>query len=284
MGPGVRSKARRRWGGVWRGDGSGQQPNRQTHESEDRQGYGRFNPPDQELDKIYNDKTKKRRITGKIDYAIDGNEETAWGIDAGPARRNLPRKAVFVAEKPISHPGGSTLIFLLNQRHGGWNSDDNMNHNLGRFRLSITTAADPVADPLPLAVREILTIPAGQRSAAQTQAVFAYWRTTVEEWKKTNEQIEALWKQHPEGSSQLILHERDEMRTTNLLNRGDFFETSEESGSRGAGLSASDAEERSGEPVRACAVDCRSQLADDGAVDRKPDLAKLFRNRDCGDE
>ena len=26
--------------------------------------------------------------------------------------------------------------------HGGWNSDDNQNHNLGRFRLSVTAAED----------------------------------------------------------------------------------------------------------------------------------------------
>ena len=41
------------------------------------------------------------RVTGPIEYAIDGKDETAWGIDAGPGRRNEPRKAVFVAEKPI---------------------------------------------------------------------------------------------------------------------------------------------------------------------------------------
>src|SRR5207237_1076781 len=98
-----------------------------------------FNPPEKVLDKIYDDKSGKRRVTGPIDYAIDGKDETAWGTDAGPGRRNQPRKAVFVAEKPISFPKGTNLTFLLTQNHGGWNSDDNQNHNLGRFRLSITT-------------------------------------------------------------------------------------------------------------------------------------------------
>ena len=50
---------------------------------------------------------------------------------------------------PIANPGGTILTFYLKQNHGGWNSDDNQNHNLGRFRLSITTAPDAVADPLP---------------------------------------------------------------------------------------------------------------------------------------
>ena len=50
---------------------------------------------------------------------------------------------------PIVRATGTQLIFLLKQNHGGWNSDDLMNNNLGRFRLSYTAAANPVADPLP---------------------------------------------------------------------------------------------------------------------------------------
>ncbi|HUQ90904.1 MAG TPA: DUF1549 and DUF1553 domain-containing protein, partial [Bryobacteraceae bacterium] len=179
--------------------------------------------PEKELDAIYFDKSKKRRVTGPIEYAIDQKDDTAWGIDAGPGRRNVPRKAVFQAETPISHPDGTVLTFLLSQKHGGWNSDDNQNHNLGRIRLAVTTAKDAVADPLPAGVREILSIPAGQRSAAQFQTVFSYWRTTVPEWKGANEQIEELWRQYPEGSSQLVLREREQSRTTHMLTRGDFL-------------------------------------------------------------
>jgi len=182
-----------------------------------------LNVPERELEKIYFDKSKNRRVTGPISYAIDGNDFTAWGIDAGPARRNLPRKAVFVADKPIENPNEVLLTFYLKQNHGGWNSDDNMNHNLGRFRLSITAAADAVADPLPVAIREILAKPAGERTPAQTQAVFSHWRTTVPEWVSVNDDIEALWKQHPDGSSQLVLNERNEMRSTFQLIRGDFL-------------------------------------------------------------
>ncbi len=182
-----------------------------------------INLPERELEKIYFDKSKNRRVTGPIAYAIDGDDNTAWGIDAGPARRNLPRKAVFVAERPIENPSGILLSIYLKQNHGGWNSDDNMNHNLGRFRLSITSAPDAQADPLPLAVREILSKPAGARTPAQTQTVFSYWRTTVPEWVSVNDDIEALWQQHPEGSTQLVLNERDTMRPTYQLIRGDFL-------------------------------------------------------------
>src|SRR5215813_13534570 len=141
-----------------------------------------YNQPERELEPIYDDKSKRRRVTGPIEFAIDGKDETAWGIDAGPGLRNRPRKAVFVAEKQIANEGGTILTFYLKQNHGGWNSDDNQNMNLGRMRLSITTAPDAVADPLPAGVREILSIPSERRTTAQVQTVFSYWRTTVPEF------------------------------------------------------------------------------------------------------
>src|SRR5262245_6945091 len=132
-----------------------------------------YNQPERELEPIYDDKSKRRRVTGPVEFAIDGKDETAWGIDAGPGLRNQPRKAIFVAEKPIANEGGTILTFYLKQNHGGWNSDDNQNNNLGRMRLSITTAPDAVADPLPMSVREILSIPSERRTQAQVQTVFS---------------------------------------------------------------------------------------------------------------
>ena len=164
------------------------------------------NPPETPLESIFDDKSGKKRVTGPIGFAIDGKNETAWGIDVGPGRRNQPRKAVFTAEKPVGFPGGTILTFHLAQNHGGWNSDDNQNNNLGRFRLSITTAPGAVGrsgsaerpgnpgDPARETDRQ-------RRSAA----VFSYWRTTVPEWNGANAWIDSLWKQHPEGATQLAL-------------------------------------------------------------------------------
>ncbi len=182
-----------------------------------------FEQAETPLEPIFNDKSGKKRVTGPVAFAIDGNDLTAWGIDAGPGRRNQPRQAAFNAEKPVGYPGGTILTFYLKQNHGGWNSDDNQNNNLGRIRLAITTASDPSADPLPKHVRAILAIPFQERTPAQVATVFGYWRTTVPDWKEANDRIEALWKQHPEGSSQLVLEGRERPRTTHMLQRGDFL-------------------------------------------------------------
>ena len=187
-----------------------------------------INPPERPLDAIFNDRSKKRRVTGPIAFAIDGNSDTAWGIDIGPGRRNQPRKAVFVTEKPIVSENGLSLTIYLTQNHGGWNSDDNQNHNLGRFRLSVTSTANVSADPLPKHVRELLSVPSRERTDSQIGDIFSYWRTTVPEWAEANQEIEQLWESHPVGSSQLVLQQRDERRKTSMLKRGDFLQPGKE--------------------------------------------------------
>jgi mono/diheme cytochrome c family protein len=181
------------------------------------------NPPMEEVASQYEDKSKECRFNGPVSYAIDGKKTTSWSIKADPGRRNQPRKAVFVAEKPFGLPGGSMLHIYLRQDAGGWNSDDNQNYNLGRMRLSVTTAADAEADLLPARVREAINLDPAKRTDAQWRNIFQYWRTTQSEFAALNKEIEALWAQHPEPSSQLVMREREDMRSTSVLFRGDFL-------------------------------------------------------------
>jgi hypothetical protein len=53
--------------------------------------------------------------------------------------------------------------------------------------------------------------------------VFSYWRTTVSDWKETNQKIDALWKEYPEGATSMTLVTRDEPRETHVLRRGDWL-------------------------------------------------------------
>ncbi|HVJ81277.1 MAG TPA: DUF1549 domain-containing protein, partial [Planctomycetia bacterium] len=106
-----------------------------------------YGNPVRGLEVNFDDKSKKKRVTGPVDYAIDGKEDTAWGIDQGPGRRNAPHEAVFIPENPVGFPGGTILDVHVKQLHGGWNSDDHMNNNLGRFRLSAADGTLPKADP-----------------------------------------------------------------------------------------------------------------------------------------
>ena len=180
--------------------------------------------PERALEGNYDDKSTNARTTGPIRFAIDGNDRTAWGINVGPGRRNQDRKAVFVAERPAGFTNGTYWRIGLQQNHGGWNSDDHMNNNLGRFRLSAMKAAGGAkADALPSSVRSVLAIPHKQRTPAQLAAVFSYWRTTVPEWREANAQIEKLWTEYPDGATSLTLTSREMPRETRLLRRGDWL-------------------------------------------------------------
>jgi mono/diheme cytochrome c family protein len=178
---------------------------------------------DRDLEPNFDDRSGHKRITGRVDFAIDGRDDTAWGIDAGPGRRNTDRKAVFVAEDNVAFPAGTVFTFHLVSKHGGWNNNDHQQANLGRFRLSVTSARDAIADPLPRRVREILAVPPARRSPDQEAVVFSYWRTTVPGFREANERIEALYRQWPEGTTALTLMAREKGRTTALLKRGDWL-------------------------------------------------------------
>jgi hypothetical protein len=183
-----------------------------------------FSMPKSGLTPEHFDKALSNRVVGPVTYAIDNDESTAWGIDAGPGRRNTDRVAVFECEKPAGLVGGTVWDFRVIQRHGGPINDAHMNYNLGRFRISVTTNAGPiVADSVPKRVRDIFAIPRDKRSPHQIAAVFSHWRTLQPEFAETNDRIEKLWAQWPEGETQLTLMARDEPRETRLLKRGDFL-------------------------------------------------------------
>jgi mono/diheme cytochrome c family protein len=180
------------------------------------------------LEAVFDDRSNKKRVVGPVQFAIDGKNETAWGIDAGPGRRNQERKAVFRLEKPIEFAPGAQLTVSLVQNHGGWNSDDHQNNLLGRFRLSVTSADTAGADPLPRRVRAILAIAAAARSEQDLAELFSYWRTTVPAWSEANRRIEALWQRWPEGTTALVLQSRPRPRPTHILKRGDFLKPLDE--------------------------------------------------------
>ncbi|MFH1264924.1 MAG: hypothetical protein ABIK89_04310, partial [Planctomycetota bacterium] len=72
-----------------------------------------------------------------VKATIDGDPETGWAIDP---QEGYPHVAMFETKQPLGSPGGTRLEFTLDQ-------GDPKEHNLGRLRLSATTAKPPF--PLP---------------------------------------------------------------------------------------------------------------------------------------
>ncbi|HEX5083076.1 MAG TPA: DUF1549 and DUF1553 domain-containing protein [Blastocatellia bacterium] len=159
-----------------------------------------------------------------ITLAIDGNPKTSWNIDAGPGLRNQDRRAVFTPQSPVAgHDGGTLLKFSLEQKEFGGGAAERFEApNIGRFRISLTTAPRPKADPLPPDVRRILSIPAGQRTAEQRREVFRHYRTTVPEFAEENQAAAALMRQWPYAATTLVVTPRPVPRETRVFKRGDW--------------------------------------------------------------
>ena len=184
----------------------------------------------------YHDKSDRQRMLGPVGFAIDGNYDTAWHGDRGPGRRNVSHTAVFRLAEPIATAPSANesndrsdaaaavrLRLKLVQNHGGWNSDDNQTHNLGRFRVSVTSDPQPTIAAVPPVVQETLRIPADRRDEQQ-------WLLVMDEFIRQDEslsglvaEVERLWAEHPAGTSQLTLAERTTPRVTHRLERGDFL-------------------------------------------------------------
>ncbi|MDA7882020.1 PSD1 and planctomycete cytochrome C domain-containing protein [Akkermansiaceae bacterium] len=181
------------------------------------------NPPDSPLNQsrhpIDAKGSKDERVTGGAAYAIDGNIKTAWTTDQGYGRSNAPQAITFELAEPLANPGSLHMKTLLDQRHGGFNSDDNQNFNVGKFRMSFSSELPNNLDQLPILVLQALT--ANKRTKEQEDLLFSHWRESQEHYATINAQTEALWKQHPKPALALVAKKIASPRDTRLFERGE---------------------------------------------------------------
>lgn len=122
--------------------------------------------------------------TAEADESQDGYDVKAllkkdsglhgWAIDASQPATPLRRQAVLIAEKPFGFEGGTILTMRLKHlmRHSS--------RNLGRFRLSVTTGADPAfIAKLPARLRPVLDTEAGKRTDEQREQLAAAYRNVA---------------------------------------------------------------------------------------------------------
>ncbi len=197
--------------------------------------YSSANPTSVRLPAAFRDRDpeKDQRVTGPIEYAFDGDGQTAWSTDIGPGRRNQDHFAVFIPEQPVQVDGDARIEFALNQAHGGWNSDDNQNYLLGRYRFSTTDCdvnqmvsssdSEFTFSFLPLHIRNLVKsaenvlTPPQQRSLLMDRLQFEPAFVTYKE------QLDQAWAEYPETDSQLVVKARPHTRQTFLMTRGDFL-------------------------------------------------------------
>jgi len=114
-----------------------------------------------------------------VTQAIDGKVvkgQNGWAIAGAPGIQR--HTATFKLEHPIAATNGAMLRFVLTHRFGS-------DFLLGRFRLYLTTGADPLDFGQPEQVVLAARAPAGQRTPEQASAILDHYRySDAEFWKR----------------------------------------------------------------------------------------------------
>lgn len=151
-----------------------------------------------------------------IRNAIDDDPRTGWAIHPEVGK---PHTAVFELAEPA--PAGELTILLAFESMFA-------QHQLGRFRVAVTTAPQPhEADVVPGNIRTLARLPAKQRTSAQQEELRTWFRTHhSSEFQKINEQRVRLRKQQQELEKQvpttMVMEEMPKPRDTFVLMRGQY--------------------------------------------------------------
>lgn len=156
-----------------------------------------------------------------ITAAFDDKADTGWAIAGYEKKEN--RKAAFTFAEPIAMTADAKLIIKL--KHESIYAQ----HNIGRFRLSLTSSDKPALDDqgIPDAVVAALKIAAEQRNEAQKKALADYYRTidpTLGQLKQQVAQAEAETAAHLKTFRTTLVSTSVEPRMIRVLPRGNWLD------------------------------------------------------------
>ena len=158
---------------------------------------------------------KEYQIAG----VLDADPANGWGIypEVGKAHQ-----AMFTLAEPLALSTPREIRVTLDFQ------SQFSQHQIGRFRLAVASAAKPqLVDTLPAEVATALAIPADKRSDVQAAAVKKHYRENVSpEFARLNEQIAKLKKQRTDLEQTvptvMVMQDMDKPRETFILVRGAY--------------------------------------------------------------
>ncbi|MCH2210208.1 MAG: PSD1 and planctomycete cytochrome C domain-containing protein [Fuerstiella sp.] len=159
---------------------------------------------------------------------IDGDEKGSnWGWAVAP-QFGRAHNLIVETKEPFSAP---EFTFGLEQNH-----DAASDFNIGRFRLWVTTARQPLqVDPImkqPLDIRDILLIAVESRTSEQHTRLAAHFRSIAPQLDSAREQLAKLMDQQRELTQKhtrtTLISVAVEPREMRVLGRGDWMDMSGE--------------------------------------------------------
>ena len=160
-----------------------------------------------------------------IEATLDDDNNSGWGVDGHSKAEN--RAAIFVFEKPVEGHAGATLIVRL--RHESIYSQ----HNIGRFRLALTSAEHPsLGDSgLPENIQKILALDAAARSPEQLVELAKFYRGFAPELAMSRARLAellALRQKINDSAPATLVSLAVEPAMTRILPRGNWMDDSGE--------------------------------------------------------
>jgi hypothetical protein len=147
---------------------------------------------------------------------ISSDAKLGWAIhpEVGKART-----AIFSFAQPVKNAGTLSIQLDFHSQYG--------QHQIGRFRVSVTDAAQPhQAAPLPAEIVTILKVPAEQRTAAQKATLRAHYLQQIAPDGGPANPLAALRKQRAQLEAQfptaMVMQEMPKPRETFMLIRGEY--------------------------------------------------------------
>jgi hypothetical protein len=158
-----------------------------------------------------------------IANAIDNDPNTGWAVDGHSKAEN--RQAVFTFEKPI--PGGDGTILTVVMKH----ESQFAGHNIGRFRLALTSVEKPALSEksLPAEIAQTLAVEPAKRSPQQKETLAAYYRGIAPELAPVRDDLAKLdnaKKQLVQSVPTTLISVAIPPRTVRILPRGNWLDDS----------------------------------------------------------
>jgi len=120
-----------------------------------------------------------------VKYTLDANVNNGWAVMGNTGKDSA---ATWRFDNPIDHANGTALRVVLAHR------SVHVQHHIGRFRLSVTSAPKPgLGDrSVPADVATILHIPSSERTRKQAIRVAAHYRSIAPALEPVRKQIELM--------------------------------------------------------------------------------------------
>ena len=151
-------------------------------------------------------------VGGTIDGKIDRG---GWAVDGNTKFEN--RVAVFGLEQPLIVPENSQVRIRLHFQWGG-------SHHIGRLRLSL---ADQPLHDVPTDIAEIVSLNVEERSPEQANQlsqhlIQSFGTAATREVANEVRALRARREQLAAAPATMVMAERDQPRTTHILERGEY--------------------------------------------------------------